>query len=296
VTGKRAPGQRAEGGRGAGEFGVDEEGLFGPQSLTWRVHADPVLWVGGVRALFLQALHPAAMAGVLEHSDFRRDPWGRLIRTARYVGTVSYGRGEQVRAAAARVRGLHAKASGVDPVTGVTYRADDPELLIWVHCCEVDSFLTAYRRSGADLTAGEADRYLAEQTRAAAVLGVDPDRVPASCAALADYFDRIRPQLSADRRTRRLAGYLLVPPMPFAVAAFTPARPAWAGVVALAYGLLPRWARRLYGTPGLPWTDPATTAALHLWAGLVRQLPAGLTEGPHLRSARRRAGLPAGRP
>jgi uncharacterized protein (DUF2236 family) len=267
---------------------VTDEGLFGPDSLTWRVHSEPVLWVAGIRALLLQALHPAAVAGVLHHSDFRADPWGRLLRTARFVGTVTYGSSATVQRAGARVRALHRQVSGVDPVTGTGYRADDPELLRWVHCCEVDSFLTVYRRAGGGLSAAEADRYVLEQRRAAAVVGVRPEDVPGSVAELAGYFERMRPYLGADTRSRTLLRYLLVPPMPARVALLTPARPGWAGVILLAFALLPPWARRCYGTPGLPVTDPAASAALRLLAGSLRVVPAGLREGPQLRAARQR--------
>jgi uncharacterized protein (DUF2236 family) len=137
------------------------DGLFGPETVTWRVHGDPILWVAGLRALLLQALHPAAMAGVLEHSDFRADPWGRLLRTADYVGTISFGTAAEARKAAGRVRGLHRQVAGIDRLTGNRYRADDPELLRWVHCCEAESFLTTYQRAGGAVSSAEADAYYA---------------------------------------------------------------------------------------------------------------------------------------
>src|SRR4051812_17723732 len=142
---------------------VKDEGLFGPESLTWQVHADPILWIAGLRALLLQAVHPAAMAGVLQHSDFRTDPWGRLQRTADYVGVVTFGSTAQVEATGARVRAIHRRVRGSDEVTGITYRADDPHLLRWVHCCEVGSFLSTFQRATGALTDDEMDRYYAEQ-------------------------------------------------------------------------------------------------------------------------------------
>src|SRR4051794_7437423 len=116
-----------------------DAGLFGPDSVTWRVHSDPVLWIAGLRALLLQAVHPAAMAGVLEHSDFRADPWGGLLRTANYVGVVSFGSTAEVEAIGRRVRALHKTVRGHDEQTGVTYSANEPHLLRWVHRCEVES-------------------------------------------------------------------------------------------------------------------------------------------------------------
>src|SRR3954452_19653973 len=156
-----------------------DPGLFGPDTVTWRVHADPVLWVGGLRALYLQALHPLAIAGVDEHSDFRSDPWGRLIRTASWIGLTTYGTTAEVEVAAARLRKIHGYVRGNDPVTGKPYAADDPELLLWVHCCLVESFLSTYRRCGGPLTQDEADRYVAEQVRLAPLVGLDPALVPA---------------------------------------------------------------------------------------------------------------------
>jgi uncharacterized protein (DUF2236 family) len=264
------------------------DGLFPPDSVTWQVHGDPLLWVGGLRALLLQAVHPAAMAGVLQHSDFRADPWGRLLRTAAFVGTVSFGTQAEVERAGARVRGLHSRVVGTDEDTGATYRASDPELLRWVHCCEVASFLTIHQRAGGRLSALDVDRYYAEQTRAAAVVGLDPADVPDSAAAITDYFETMRPELSVDRRTRRIATYLLAPPMPRWVALATPARPAWAAGTAVAVATLPRWVRRMYGLPGLPTADLAATVALRTLRMAVAAAPERYRVGPHLRSARER--------
>ncbi|HVA59370.1 MAG TPA: oxygenase MpaB family protein [Mycobacteriales bacterium] len=261
------------------------DGLFPPGSVTWRVHADPVMWVGGLRALLLQAVHPAAMAGVLEHSDFRSDPWGRLMRTANYVGTVSFGPRADVERLGARVRQLHARVEGRDRVSGRRYRASDPDLLRWVHCCEVDSFLSSYRRSGGRLDDRDADRYLAEQTRAAAVVGLELGEIPASVSALADYFAAMRPSLLADERVRATARFVLHPPMP---SKLLPLRPAWAGIAALAWALLPPWVRRLYGLPGLGVVDLLATSQLRILAAGLRALPATVREGPHVRAARRR--------
>jgi uncharacterized protein (DUF2236 family) len=268
-----------------------DTGLFGPESITWRIHADPVMGLGGLRALHLQALHPLAMAGVAQHSDFRADPWGRLLRTVNYVTTVSFGTTAQVDRAAARVRGIHQPLHGVEPESGTAYRVDDPELLRWVHCCLADSFLTTYRRAGGPLTHAEADSYVAEQVRAAALVGLDPDGVPANVADLAAYFAALRPELRATREARRAATFVLLPPMPNRW--LGPARPLWASVAGTAFALLPRWARRLYGVPALPTTDLAATAAVR---GLRRSLllvPAHVREAPPVRDARARAaGVP----
>ena len=268
-----------------------DPGLFGPDSVTWRVHADPVMGIGGLRALHLQALHPLAMAGIAQHSDFRADPWGRLMRTVGYVTTVSFGTSDQVARAAARVRGIHRPLHGVEPESGAAYRVEDPELLRWVHCCLVDSFLTTYRRAGGPLTDAEADAYVAEQVRAAALVGLDESSVPSDVRQLAHYFALMRPELRATKEARRAAAFVLLPPMPRRSLAV--AKPAWAGVAGTAFALLPRWARRMYGLPAVPTTDLAATAAVRALRSSLLLVPAHVREGPPVRDARARvAGLP----
>src|SRR5947209_18819505 len=172
-----------------------DQGLFGPGSMTWKVHAHPVLIVGGLRALIIQALHPLAMAGVAQYSDFRGDPLRRLRATARYVHAVTFGDTATARAAAARVTRVHVRVHGTDPVTGRHFAASDPDLLLWVHCVEVHSFLAGVRAYGYRLSADEQDRYLAEQVAAAELIGVPRDRVPDSRAAYRAYFAAMLPQL-----------------------------------------------------------------------------------------------------
>ena len=183
---------------------VADAGLFGPDSVTWRVHADPVFAVAGLRALLLQALNPRAMAGVAQAGGFAQDPWGRLTRTSQYIATITYGNERDALRAAARVRGIHRKLRANDPFTGEVFAIDSPDLLLWIHCCEVDSLLHTTRRGGLSLTDDEADRYLREQVRAAELVGVDASSVPASVSQLADYFGAVRPALA--RSAVRVAG------------------------------------------------------------------------------------------
>ena len=269
-----------------------DPGLFGPDSVTWRIHADPVMGIGGLRALHLQALHPLAMAGVAQHSGFRADPWGRLMRTVSYVTTVSFGTTAQATRAAARVRGIHRPLHGVEPESGTAYRVDDPELLRWVHCCLVDSFLTTYRRAGGPLTDAEADRYVAEQVRAAELVGIDADSVPSSVRELASYFALMRPELRATKEARRAAAFVLMPPMPSRSLAV--AKPAWAGVAGTAFALMPRWARRMYGLPlAAPTADLGATLAVRAIRASLLLVPSHVREAPPVRDARARAaGLP----
>ncbi|MCU1588468.1 MAG: hypothetical protein JWN31_1961 [Frankiales bacterium] len=236
-----------------------DTGLYGPGSVTWRVNADPAMALAGLRALLLQAVHPLAMAGVAQHSDFQEDPWGRLFRTADYVKTTSFGTTAEAQRAAAKVRGIHKRLAGIEPESGLAYRVSDPELLLWVHCCQVESFLTTTVRCGLHLTEAEQDTYYAEQVRNAKLIGATS--APASVAEMADYFAAQRPSLHVTAAAREAARFVLFPPMPTKVQLTTPARPAWTLMASTAAAMLPRWTRRMYRLPGLPTTDVAATLA-----------------------------------
>lgn len=263
-------------------------GLFGPGSVTWRVHNEPILAVAGLRALLLQALHPTAMAGVAQNSGYRADPWGRLERTVIYVTTVVYGTTEQARAAGQQVRRVHRRMRAVDPVTGREFRLDRPDLLRWVHVTEVESFLSTARRAGVRLTAAEADAYYDEQRRAAALVGLDPAEVPGSVAEVRAYYDAVRPQLRLTREAAEGALFLAGAPLPWWLR-LTPVGPAWLGLVTLAGALLPGWARRGYGLPGLGVTDLTASLSARALRGTLAALPHRLYEGPVYRAAMRRA-------
>ncbi|WP_299033474.1 oxygenase MpaB family protein [uncultured Pseudokineococcus sp.] len=272
-----------------------DPGLFGPDSVTWRVHADPVAGIAGLRALLLQALHPLAMAGVDQHSRFRADPWGRLTTTAEFVATTTFGPTDEALALAARVRGVHRRVRGVDPETGGSYAASDTDLLRWVHCCLVDSFLSTAQRAGAPLTPADADEYVREQVRAAELVGVPAADAPSSRAELQDALEGYRPVLRSSAASREVVGRVVAPPMPLLLALATPAAPLWASTAGLALATLPSWALRLHGVPRplllAPAADAATTAALRALragvGGLQRAVPV-LREPPSLRQARER--------
>ena len=272
------------------DAGLDS-GLFGAGSVTWRVHADPTFAVGGLRALLLQALHPLAMAAVEQNGGFEADPWGRLTRTSQYLTTITYGTRTEATRAAARVRGIHRKLRGTDPVSGAEFRLDRPDLLLWVHCCEVDSLLSAATRGGMSLTEHDADAYLAEQVRSADLIGLPASAVPSNRAQLAQYFLDVRPELRITPAARRGARAVVAPPMPGWVKLLTPARPAWGGLAALSIALLPDWARRMYRLPGFAATDLAATGALRALRGGALALPERFREGPNIRAARARAGV-----
>ncbi|MGW1767392.1 oxygenase MpaB family protein [Streptomyces sp. NPDC002073] len=249
-----------------------DPGLYGPDSVTWNCHGDPMMWIAGVRALYLQALHPRAVRGVMANSDFRQDAWGRLLRTADFVGTVTYGTAEAAERAGARVRRIHQSLTAADPAIGETFRIDDPELLLWVHCGQIDSFLHVLRRSGVPLTDEQADRYVAENRTSARLVGLDPATVPGSTAELAAYFETVRPQLAAGADTRVVDAFLRRPPVPW------PLRPVralmWRPVAALAYGSLPAEAHHLYGRPAP--APRSVTRRLRLTGLVLRLIPARL--------------------
>jgi uncharacterized protein (DUF2236 family) len=238
-------------------------GLFGPDSVTWKLHQEPILLLGGLRSLYLQALHPRAVAAVAQNSSYRSDPWGRLTRTSAYVGTVVWGTTDEVYKIASRVRRLHSRMTAVDPRTGERFPLDEPELLRWVHVAEVESFLTTATRAGMRLTAEEIDRYYTEQLLAAELMGLDPATVPATAAEVAAYYDDMQPHLSLTRDSVETALFLTVPPVPENWGSralrlgltLGPTRWAYFGVAVTAAAMLPPWARRLYGGLGWPTTD-----------------------------------------
>ncbi|MBT2420155.1 DUF2236 domain-containing protein [Streptomyces sp. ISL-22] len=251
---------------------MGDPGLFTPNSVTWQMHGDPIMWVAGIRALYLQALHPRAVRGVMQNSDFRRDAWGRLLRTANFVGTITYGTTEAAEKAGARVRKIHSMLGATDPDTGERYGVDEPGLLLWVHCAEIDSYLQVARRSGLRLSDAQADRYIAEQRVSARLVGLDPDAVPANQEEMAEYFEKVRPELACGPEARAVDGFLLRPPThPLLI----PAREVlWRRVAQLAYAALPPYAHELYGRPAPG--PAAVTRQLRATGTLLRCVPARL--------------------
>jgi uncharacterized protein (DUF2236 family) len=260
------------GGPSAADRGHD--GLYGPGSVTWRVMARPEVLVGGFRAAYLQSLHPRVMRGTWQHSSFANpdEAWGRFLRTAEFVRVRTSGSLAEVAQAGARVRKIHAALTGVD-ADGTRFRLDQPELLTWVHCAEVASYLDVVRRGGLPLSAAEADAFVAEQRRGAAVVGLSPATVPGSVADLDAYFTAMRPRLQVTPEARQALVRSLNARIPLARFPFKLAVPS---IATLAFASLPRWARRLYWLPGLPVTDVAATAGLRAFHESVTRLPPGL--------------------
>jgi uncharacterized protein (DUF2236 family) len=227
-----------------------DPGLLGPDSVTWNMHADPSMWVAGITSLYLQALHPRAVAGVVQNSNFQEDPLGRLARTANFVGLSTYGPKEQVAEAAARVRSIHRTLRGKDQVTGETFRIDDPELLRWVHCAEVSSFLAIVQTAGYPMTNAQADRYLDEQRRTATLVGLHAEDVPGSQAQMRAYFADMRPELARTPASDIVYRFLHRPPLKFPLVLGRPVYQTLFGH--LAYSLLPNWAIDLHGRDPYP--------------------------------------------
>lgn len=237
---------------------------FAPDRPIRRVHGDAAMFVGGLRALLLQSLHPLAMAGVAGHSDFRGDPWGRLQRTSLFLAITTYGAAVDVQRAVDRVRGIHQRVRGVAP-DGRPYHASDPHLLGWVHVAEVDSFLRSHQRYGAEpLDRIGCDGYVADTARVAEALGVpDPPRtVDQLDARLAAY----RPELRSTPDARDAARFLVLrPPLPVV------ARVPYALLAASSVAMLPAWARLPLRLPYLPLAEAtAVRLAGHAMVGGIR--------------------------
>jgi uncharacterized protein (DUF2236 family) len=213
-----------------------DRGLFGPDSVAWRVHAHPAgMLAGGFAALMLQSLHPLAMAGVDAHSDFRTDPVGRLNRTARFVTVTTFGSTREAEAAFAKVRQIHTFVRGTAP-DGREYDAADPDLLTWVHTAEARCFLAGYQAfAGEPLTDAERDQYYAEVAVIAEQLGAA--EVARSAAEIEAYFERIRPELHVTAAAMDCIRFLR------GFGRDTRERVATRTLMNAGIGLLPDWAR-----------------------------------------------------
>jgi uncharacterized protein (DUF2236 family) len=228
---------------------------FDPASPIGRVHGDASMFVGGIRAILLQTLHPAAMTAVAEHSGYRGDMWGRLARTSRFIAVTTFGHEDDAQRAVDTVRRIHRRITGTMP-DGTPYAASDPHLLMWVHVAEVDSFLLAHQTYGKHpLDQAERDEYVAQTGEVARRLGVvDPPQTEAELRAVLESF---RPELRVTDHARDAVGYLLWrPPLP------VPLRPAYGVLMAAGIGLMPRWTRRPLRLPSTPVTDRTVVRAL----------------------------------
>jgi uncharacterized protein (DUF2236 family) len=274
----------SRGGHEGTELAPSDHGLFGPGSATWQLMGEPILWVAGIRALYLQALDPRTMLGTWQNSALvqRHEAWARFLRTTEFVRTRTYGTTAEAERAGRRVRKVHASLTGTD-TDGSVFRIDDPEQLLWVHCAEVDSYVNICRRCGISATPDQLDEFVREQRHSAALVGLDPAKVPASVAELDAYYADARHRARAVAEAKKSLFMTFNPPVP---AALLPLKLVAPPVNTLAFAALPRWARKLYGAPGSAVTDSVTTVALKGLYQATRVVPAGLRYTPTVRHAR----------
>jgi len=240
-----------------------DDGFFGPTSVAWKVSTDLSSPIAGLRSLLMQALHPLAMAGVDQHSDWRRDPVGRLAATSAYVTTITFGDRAVAEQAAARVRRIHDHVRGVDSVTDRPYAAGDPALLLWVHAALVDSAVCVTRAIGAGLSPDEADGYVAGMVVAAELVGVPRRLVPSNLAALDEYIASVQPELRSTPAAQESMAYVLDPP-----GLDDDIADIWQDIRDGAICSLPAWAREMYGFTAPPLT-PERRIAIRQALGIL---------------------------
>ncbi len=250
--------------RGEVPIARSDKAMLPPTSVAWRVHGDvTTMMVGGVSGLLLEMLHPTALAGVWDHSDFRTDMLGRLRRTARFLAQTTYADRDEAEAAIGRVKRIHARVTGTLP-DGTTYRADDPHLLAWIHVAGSRSFLDAWRRFGEPgMSRLDQDRYFAEVAEVATMLGADP--VPADRTQADRLIDTFRHELHATDRSREVARIILNARPPD-----MRALPVQAVIAQSAIDLLPDWARTMHGVRSSSLARPAVDAATFGLASTLR--------------------------
>jgi uncharacterized protein (DUF2236 family) len=239
----------------------EDEGLFGPRSVTWRIMSSRIMWVAVVRALCLQALHPRVIRGTMQNAPAITEPvdaWARLRRTRLFIETRTFGTTAEAERAGRRVRRIHESLSGTDP-GGTRFRVDDPELLLWVHCGEVASCADIARRSGLPFSAADLDAFVAEQRASAELIGIDRAAAPASMAGLDAYYRQVRSRLYVCDEARQALRLTFHPPVPGGDRVLKLGLPP---VAALALATLPGWARRMYGRPAGPLSDMTATAGI----------------------------------
>ncbi|MGX5218203.1 oxygenase MpaB family protein [Pseudomonas segetis] len=258
-----------------------DPGLFGPESISWQVHGDfTSMLVGGISALLLQALHPLALAGVWDHSNFREDLLGRLRRTGQFISGTTFGAKADADWLIEKVKTIHLHVTGVAP-DGRPYAASDPQLLTWVHVAEVHSFLQSHLRyRNPYLSGADQDRYYAEVALIAERLGAT--EVPRSRAAITQYLEDIRPQLLCDERSLEILRILLNAPAPSVLAGFAAKLFMQGGI-----DLLPGWAQDMLGQSVSKRRSRLIRLGIHRLAPLLRWA----VRNGSIHRARRRLGI-----
>jgi len=270
ITGQDQPG---------GGVPVANDGWFGPDSAAWVVQSDWSTLIGGVQSLIVQTLHPPTMAGVADHSNYKSDPFGRLHRTAHFIGVTTYGSAAEAERIVKVIRKVHDRVVGTTP-DGTPYEANDPHNLAWVHCTEVDAFLRSFQRYGTRKISGhDADRYVAEMARVGEALGVID--APRSVDELDERLRSYIPELYFGSQARETIRWLVFPPN----------SPAATGpylvILGAAVNLLPPWARRkLWIPPAIPGVSDAMVAPAA--KALIKTLDWVMEPPPEIERARER--------
>lgn len=235
----------------------DDEGYFGPGSISWLVHREVTVLFGGARAMLMHAAHPLVIAGATQTGMYERDPWRRLQRTLALQYALTFGSKAEAHAAASRINEVHERIRGTDPASGLTYDALDPDLLLWVHACLVDSALLFERLTVGRLDDAGRQRFHEEQMLAAELVRLPRDRIPPTVPELGAYIAETARSgdLAVTEAARRVAGLFFEPPHG------AQWRPVLKGVARLAFGTLPPELRAGYGFPFGPVRRTAMRAA-----------------------------------
>lgn len=247
------------------EHPIGEPGLFGPQSAIWPVHGDfTSMLCGGISALLLQMLHPLALAGVWDHSNFREDIFGRLRRTSQFISATTFATVPDAERLITKVKAIHLRVKGVD-TDGTAYAASDPALLTWVHVAECSAFMAShlrYRRIV--VTPSRQAQYFIESASIAERLGAI--NVPKTPQAVADYLDAMRPQLRSDRRTKDVAQVLMTTRLPGRLT-----QPVGTIFIKAGIDLLPPWAQEMLGLRLGPLEQRIVRSCIHAIAAVLRR-------------------------
>ena len=265
----------------------EDEGFFGPTSVTWRLATDLSAPVAGLRSVLMQALHPLAMAGVDQYSDWRADPVGRLAATSACLATIIYGDQASADRVAQRVRAVHSRVHGVDTVTGRPYAAGNPALLLWVHAALVDSVLAAIRLFGTPPQDADANIYVSEMRVPAELLGVRRELIPADVNALEQYITGVRPELQCTPAAAESMAYMLD-----SAGMGEDVAELWQDLREAVLATLPGWARDMYGYPAPPAITPARRTEIRQTLGVldaVFMAEPGVLEARQRLALRRRA-------
>ena len=220
-----------------------DAGLFGPGSVSWQVNKETAVLFGGARALLMQAVHPLVLAGARQTGFYERNPWKRLDRTLRLTYTMTFGTTEEALQAVQRINRVHEDIHGIDQVTGLGYDALDPDLLLWVHACLVDSQILFERLTVGKLDDEGRERYHQEQMQGAELLGLPRDRIPPTVPALSAYIEGVTESgiLGVNSDTMKVADLIRRPPRD------VPWRPVLRMISRLAFATLPHPIRKMYG-------------------------------------------------